>query len=81
MNLPHEDFRLAIIMFWYTWYNRNLRWHGEEGMEIHETSVKIKFYIKKFHDSHSVYHTNLQSVYLTWKSPNEDFLKINCDGA
>lgn len=50
-------------------------------MEIHDTSVKIRLYIKRFQDTHSVYHTNIKSVYLTWKAHMKDFVKINCDGA
>lgn len=52
-NLDHKDFQLAVCTFWYFWFNKNLRWHGEDGMEILDTSMKIKLFTRRFKFRHS----------------------------
>lgn len=79
ISLTNDEFRTAIISFWYTWYNRNLIFHGGNGMDIYATSVKIRFFIKGFQNTPSVYQTNSQSVYLNWIVPINGFVKVKCD--
>lgn len=79
--LSYEDFMKSVIMFWYTLFNRNLRSHGDEGMEIHNTAVHVRLFLSRVHISSSVYNTHAQASYISWKLPPNDYVKINCDGA
>lgn len=79
--LSDKDFKVAVIAYWYCWYNRNLLWYNENGMEIHVIHLKIKFYLKRIHEAHSGFQSYSQSAHMVWKPPHKDLIKINCDGA
>lgn len=81
LNLDANDSRLALCLMWFVWFNRDLKWHGEDGMEIQPILLRIKYFLKRLHLSHSVYQVNPQSGNLLWMPPSKDFVKINCDGA
>lgn len=80
-NMSCKDFQLAVCIFWFTWFNKNLISHENMGLEIHETLTRIKLFLKNYHLSHSVYQIHAQSTSLFWIPPPPDFVKINCDGA
>lgn len=78
--LPVKEFRLVTVTFWYTWFNRNLRWHDGRIMDIHEAKEIFLFFIKRCSNAHTVYNSHFQNESLIWPPPNE-FIKVNCDGA
>lgn len=54
-KLDSKEFQLVSCLMWLVWYNRNLKWHGEVGMEIQDILQKTRIYLARVHRSKPVY--------------------------
>lgn len=81
MKLEEDEFQKAVCIMWFVWYIRNLKWHGEDDMDIQTCVQKINAFIKRSHFNLSVYQISQQQGTHRWLPPSNGYTKINCDGA